>query len=126
MSSLPDTSPAPKGAKTDKQVAMNETYMFDEQSKYEEAQETMDELDAFEARLRGEAAPSSRAVSITRPVVPSSSSAARKSASTGVKKAGSEYVAAAVRTNRSEEEQEAEDARRAVRDIDRFDGPDSP
>jgi len=124
MSSLPDTAPAPKGAKSDKQ-AMNETYFFEEPSGREEARETMDELDAFEARLRGEAAPERRAA-------PSSSTAApsggRKPATTGAKK-GSEYVTASVQTKRtSEEEMEAEDARNAVRDIDRFHGaePDSP
>jgi hypothetical protein len=123
MSSLPDTAPAAKGASTDKQHAMGETYLFDEPSRQDEARETLDELEAFEARLRGDTAP-------RRQAAPAVSSGRKPAAAARAQKAGSEYVANAVRAKRSEEEQEAEDARRAVRDIEHFQsaggGPDSP
>lgn len=123
MASLPDTAPATKGAIADKQHAMSETYLFVEPSGQEEARETMDELDAFEARLRGDIAP-------RRPAAPAAPSGRKPAAAANAKKAGSDYVANAVRAKRSEEEQEVEDARRAVHDIERFHstrgGPDSP
>lgn len=99
--------------------------MFDEPTAVEEAQETMDELDAFEARLRDDAARGRPAAPPRASVVAPAKKPAVSGGAAG-RKAGSEYVAAAVRSKQSEEEAEGEDARRAVADIDSFGGPDSP
>jgi hypothetical protein len=115
IATLPDSAPASKGASTDKQHAMTETYVFDEPSRQDEARETLDELDAFEARLRGDTA-------AQRQAVPVALSGRKPAAAASAKKAGSEYVANAVRAKRSEEEEEDDDARRAVHDIERFRG----
>ena len=79
-----------------------------------EAQQTMDDLDDFERRLAGGPAVSKAAVSRAPP--PMRAPAAPKA---GAKK-GSEYVKAS-RAAKSEEEQDAEDARNAVSDLDKFD-----
>ena len=79
-----------------------------------EAQQTMDDLDDFERRLAGGAPLSKPAVSRAPP--PMRAPAAPKA---GAKK-GSEYVKAS-RTAKSEEEQDAEDAKNAVSDLDKFD-----
>lgn len=98
------------------QLSLDETQGYEtfKENAGVEAQQTMDDLDDFERRLAGGPAVSKAAVSRAPP--PMRAPAAPKA---GAKK-GSEYVKAS-RAAKSEEEQDAEDARNAVSDLDKFD-----
>lgn len=94
---------------------MDETYHFEEQSERAEGIEAIDDIDAFEARLRGEA-PARKA--------PSAGAArakenAPKQPANGKK--GADYVSAAVKAPKmTEAQQDAADARSAVADLTKF------
>ena len=99
------------------EAALDETqgYEMFKENKFEEAQQVMDDLDDFERRLQGGvpmAKPAAKAA-----MAPPARAAAPKP---GAKKAGSEYVKASC-VAKSEEEVEADDARKAVSDLDKFD-----
>ena len=99
------------------EVALDETgYEMFKENKFEEAQQVMDDLDDFDRRLAG-GAPMAKAAAKAAAKVPPVRAPAPKP---GVKKAGSEYVKAS-RVAKSEEEVEADDARKAVSDLDKFD-----
>jgi len=89
---------------------MNDTYVFDDSD--DEARDTMDEIDAFERRMRGEAPkqkpgqqPKAYAPKPARPAV----------------KSGSTYVQSAVKAQQlTEDELAAAEAKVAVSDLDKF------
>ena len=94
---------------------MDETYHFEEKSERAEGREAMDDIDAFEARMRGEAP--------ARKAAPSASAARAKEnkpkPSNGKK--GADYVSAAVKAPKmTEAQQDAADARSAVADLAKF------
>ena len=96
-------------------MSLDETYQFDEKTEMDEGQDAMDDIDAFEARLRGEA-PARKA--------PSAGAArakenAPKQPANGKK--GADYVSAAVKAPKmTEAQQDAADARSAVADLTKF------
>ena len=115
---------------------MEDTYHFDEQTEKAEGMEAMDDIEAFERRLRGEAPPAKAAA--PAPVRAKVGSARRLTAMRGTRrpdrsawqenkpkpangKKGSAYVQAAVKAPKmTEAQQEAADARSAVADLAKF------
>eukprot|EP00320_Phaeocystis_rex_P002086 CAMPEP_0119056908 /NCGR_PEP_ID=MMETSP1178-20130426/1475_1 /TAXON_ID=33656 /ORGANISM="unid sp, Strain CCMP2000" /LENGTH=104 /DNA_ID=CAMNT_0007037689 /DNA_START=25 /DNA_END=342 /DNA_ORIENTATION=- len=99
-------------------MSMEETYQFDEKTEMDEGQDAMDDIDAFERRMRGEAP-------VKAPAKPLQARENKpKPAAKPVKK-GSEYVleaAAAVKPPKMTDAQhDAAEAISAVSDLDKFD-----
>uniref|UniRef100_A0A6T8A4W2 Uncharacterized protein n=1 Tax=Prymnesium polylepis TaxID=72548 RepID=A0A6T8A4W2_9EUKA len=83
------------------------------ESSDDEGQAATDEIDAFEARLRGDAPPAKKSAPLA-PKVPQQKVAVKK---------GSDYVNSAVKSKaatKSDEQLEAAEAQAAVSDLDRF------
>ena len=97
-------------------AALDETQGYEhfKENKFEEAQQVMDDLDDFERRLAGGGAP------VAKPATKAAPPARVPAPKVGAKKAGSDYVKNS-RVAKSEEEVEAEDAKKAVSDLDKFD-----
>ena len=91
---------------------MDETYHFEEKSERAEGREAMDDIDAFEARMRGDAP--------ARKAAPSANAKENKPKPSNGKK-GADYVSAAVKAPKmTEAQQDAADARSAVADLAKF------
>ena len=99
-------------------AALDETqgYEMFKENKFEEAQQVMDDLDDFERRLAG-GVPMVKAAAPPKPAAKAPPKPASKAS--GNVKAGSEYVKAS-RVAKSEEEEDADAARKAVSDLDKF------
>lgn len=99
-------------------AALDETqgYEMFKENKFEEAQQVMDDLDDFERRLAG-GVPMVKAAAPPKPAAKAPPKPASKAS--GNIKAGSEYVKAS-RVAKSEEEEDADAARKAVSDLDKF------
>lgn len=94
-------------------MSLDETYQFDEKTEIDEGQDAMDDIDAFEARMRGEAKAPAKPLQ-TRDNKP-------KPAAKPMKK-GSAYVALAVKPPKMTDAQhDADEAMSAVSDLDKFD-----
>ena len=94
-------------------MSLEETYQFDEKTDQDEGQDAMDDIDAFEARMRGE---------VKAPAKPLQTRDNKPKPAAKPMKKGSAYVASAVKPAKmTDAQQDTEEAMSALSDLDKFD-----